>query len=63
MDTYEMFDVRSHNIKMMKRPPAQPRVLGPWNSANVHENNCRCERCGHLNVNSYALKERPDGER
>lgn len=50
--------VRNHNIEMMKRPPAPPRVLGPWHSASVHENNCRCERCKTLNVNGYTPKEK-----
>lgn len=47
-------DVRRHNIEQMARPPAAPRVVGPWHSASVHDDDCRCERCAHLGVNGHA---------
>ncbi len=58
MEDIPFFDVLAHNIEIMKRPPPAPRVLGPWDSSRSHEDNCRCERCKHFNVNGYSLKEK-----
>ncbi len=44
-------EICARNVELMKRPPPKPRVVGPWHSASVHEDDCRCERCAHLGVN------------
>lgn len=47
-------EVAARNVEMMKRPAPAPRKVGPWHSASVHEDDCRCERCEALAVNGWA---------
>ncbi len=41
------------NWYMMQRPPPPPRALGPWHHARIHEDDCKCERCGCYRVNGW----------
>lgn len=42
--------MRSHRPWVAPTPPA-------WSNRRSHENNCKCERCAHLQVNGHAPQE------